>query len=67
MKVKPEYEQKTLNNVKQELNNALSEIVSADLRISLLNTYSNNSLKEAYKIIREVLTDINKLIKEKND
>ena len=64
MKVKPEHELKTLENVRQELENAMSEIISADLRISLLNTYSNNSLKEAYTILWKVLEDINNLIKD---
>ena len=65
MKVKPEHELKTLENARQELENAMSEIISADLRISLLNTYSNNSLKEAYTILWKVLEDINNLIKDK--
>ena len=64
MKVKPEHELKTLENIRQELGNAMSEIISADLRISLLNTYSNNNLKEAYTILLKVLEDINKLIKD---
>ena len=60
MKVKPEYEQKTLITVKQELNNALNELVAANVKIDLLNTYSNDSLSEAYKIIWKVLDDVNK-------
>lgn len=64
MKVKPEHELKTLKNVRQELGNALNEIISANLRISLLNTYSNNSIKEAYLILCKVLEDINNLIKD---
>lgn len=66
MKVKPEYEQETLIKIRDELNFALDELVSADLRISLLNTVEdNNNLAKAHILIMERLVDICDAIKDK--